>query len=251
MRFITHGDADVMVCGGTEASVNPIGIAGFCRCRALSTNYNERPMAASRPFDIDRDGFVMSEGAGILVLEELEHARARGAKIIGEIRGYGLSGDAHHITAPPSDGNGAYRCMSASTKDAGVSQDEIGYVNAHATSTPLGDVAETRAIAKLLPDTTNFAVSSTKGALGHLLGAAGSVEAIMTLKTCETGEIPPTINCHQPESECGLNYVPLVAQPWPQRQVAETGTTKPRVALTNSFGFGGTNACLCVSNWTE
>ena len=244
MRFITHGDADVMVCGGTEACLTPLAIAGFARARALSTNFNDKPCEASRPFDRDRDGFVMSEGAGVLVLESLEHAKGRGADILAEICGYGLTGDSHHMTAPPSDGDGAYRCMKAALKDAGIAAGHVGYVNAHATSTPLGDEAEVRAILRLHPAHNTLAVSSTKGALGHLLGAAGAVEVIMAVQACRTGTLPPTANCYNPNTSDNLNYVPLTTQDWPHQQ-----TAKHRVAISNSFGFGGTNSSVCVSNY--
>ncbi len=247
-RFIQHGDADVMVCGGAEASVEPLPIAGFARMRALSTNFNDNPTAASRPFDKARDGFVMSEGAGVLVLEELDHALSRKAPILGEILGYGLSGDANHITAPSTDGDGAFRCMSAALRHLSITSDMIGYVNAHATSTPLGDVAECRAISRLLGSGSevDFSVSSTKGAVGHLLGAAGSVEAIFTLLACQTGTIPPTLNCENLDEEIELDVVPLHAKQWKDKTDL---SAKQRFALTNSFGFGGTNASLCVSNF--
>ena len=235
-RLIMLDDADVMVAGGAEAAVCRLGFAGFCASRALSTGYNERPQAASRPWDKGRDGFVMGEGAGVVVLEEYDHARARGARIYGEIVGYGLSGDAHHITAPPEDGNGGYRAMQAALKRANLSAEDIDYVNAHGTSTPLGDEIEFGAVKRLLGHNSRLCMSSTKSAVGHLLGAAGAVEAIFCAKAIETGLVPPTLNLDDPSDECvGIDLVPATAQ---ERKV--------RVVLSNSFGFGGTNASLIL-----
>lgn len=232
-RLIALGDADVMVAGGAEAAVNPLGVASFAAARALSTAYNDTPQEASRPFDAGRDGFVIAEGAGSVILEDYDHARARGAKIYAEVVGYGLSGDAAHITAPSPDGSGALRAMKAALARAGVAPENIDYINAHGTSTPMGDAVECLAVNRLFAG-TGVAMSSTKGAVGHLLGAAGAVEAVYTLKALETGILPPTLNLHDPCPEsAGLNLVPLVAQ-----------DKKVRLALTNSFGFGGTNASL-------
>ena len=237
VRLIKYGDADVMVAGGAEAAVCKLGIAGFIACRALSTNFNDAPHKGSRPYDKDRDGFVMGEGAGVLVLEEYEHARARGARIYAEVLGYGLSGDAHHITAPAPDGDGGFRAMTASLKDAGVAAAEIDYINAHGTSTPLGDEIELGAIERLLGDSVEGKVmSSTKSAIGHLLGAAGSVEAAFTALAIRDQIAPPTINLDNPSVETRLDLVPHVAKPM-----------RIDVALSNSFGFGGTNASLVLA----
>jgi 3-oxoacyl-[acyl-carrier-protein] synthase II len=233
-RLIKYGDADVMIAGGAEAAVGKLGIAGFIACRALSTNFNDTPEKASRPYDKDRDGFVMGEGAGVLVLEEYEHAKARGAKIYAEVLGYGLSGDAYHITAPVSDGNGGYRAMEASMKDAGITPDQIEYINAHGTSTPLGDEIELGAVERLMGEhAAGTAMSSTKSAIGHLLGAAGSVEAAFTALAIRDQIAPPTINLDNPSVETKFDLVPHHAKPM-----------KIDLALSNSFGFGGTNASL-------
>jgi 3-oxoacyl-[acyl-carrier-protein] synthase II len=235
-RLIALDDADVMVAGGAESAVCRIGIAGFNACRALSTGYNDNPTKASRPYDKDRDGFVMGEGAGIVVLEELEHARARGAKIYGEVTGYGLSGDAYHITAPSEDGDGGYRAMQMALKRAGISPSDIDYVNAHGTST-MADGIELGAVERLLGNAASkIAMSSTKSSIGHLLGAAGSVEAIFCLLAMRDGIVPPTINLENPDVVTALDLVPLKAQ---KREV--------NVAMSNSFGFGGTNAALILS----
>lgn len=234
-RIIALDDADVMVAGGAEAALSRIGIAGFAAAKALSCNFKDNPEAASRPWDQARDGFVMGEGAGIVVLEELEHARARGAKIYGEVIGYGMSGDAYHITAPSEDGSGAYRCMAAALKRAGINSSDIDYINAHGTSTPRGDEIELKAIRRLLgEDVSGVTMSSTKSSIGHLLGAAGSVEAIFCLLAMRDGVAPPTLNLENPdESSVGMDLSPL--QPTERRI---------DVALSNSFGFGGTNASL-------
>jgi 3-oxoacyl-[acyl-carrier-protein] synthase II len=233
-RLIALGDADVMVAGGTESPVNRISLAGFAACRALSTGFNDTPERASRPYDRDRDGFVMGEGAGAVVVEEYEHAQRRGARIYGELIGYGLSGDAYHITAPAEDGDGAFRCMSAAIRRAGVSPSDIDYINAHGTSTPLGDEIELKAVERLVGNAAgNIAMSSTKSSIGHLLGAAGAVEAIFCLLAMRDGVVPPTLNLDNPSVATSIDLVPHTAR---QRPV--------EVALSNSFGFGGTNASL-------
>lgn len=243
-RFIQHNDADVMVCGATEACVNPLSIAGFCRLRALSTSFNDKPAEASRPFDKNRDGFVMGEGACVFILEELEHAKNRNAPIYGEILGYGLSGDASHLTSPSQDGKGARLAMERALNDANLNPSDIGYVNAHATSTPMGDSIEARAIQKIFSGNDNFAVSSTKGCHGHLLGAAGTLECLFALLACRDGILPPTINFTQPEDEFkDMNFVPNTAQEWK--------TDKRRIAIKNSFGFGGTNVSLVVGEYRK
>jgi len=233
-RMIALDDADVMVAGGTESPVNRLSLAGFAACRALSTGFNDQPEKASRPYDKDRDGFVMGEGAGIVVLEEYEHAKARGAKIYGEVIGYGMSGDAHHITAPASDGNGGFRSMSAALKRAGIDASDIDYINAHGTSTPLGDEIELGAVTRLLGNAApNAVMSSTKSAIGHLLGAAGAVESIFSLLAMRDNIAPPTINLDNPSVETEIN---LAANKPVEKEI--------NVALSNSFGFGGTNASL-------
>jgi len=233
-RLIAMGDADVMVAGGTESCVNRIALAGFAACRALSTNFNDNPTAASRPYDKDRDGFVMGEGAGVVVLEEYERAKARGARIYGEVIGYGLSGDAYHITAPSEDGDGGFRCMTAAVKRAGISPGDIDYINAHGTSTPLGDEIELGSVTRLLGNAAgDAAMSSTKSAIGHLLGAAGSVEAIFSLLAMRDNIAPPTLNLDNPSVDSVINLVPKT----PVKKRID-------IALSNSFGFGGTNASL-------
>ena len=233
-RLIALGDADVMVAGGTESPINRISLAGFAACRALSTGFNDTPERASRPYDRDRDGFVMGEGAGAVVLEEYEHARRRGARIYAELIGYGLSGDAFHITAPAEDGDGAFRCMTAAIRRAGISPAEIDYINAHGTSTPLGDEIELKAVERLVGNAAgNMAMSSTKSSIGHLLGAAGAVEAVFCLLAIRDGIVPPTLNLDNPSVATPIDLVPRAAR---QRPV--------NIALSNSFGFGGTNASL-------
>ena len=240
-RMVALDDADVMVAGGAEAAVCRIGMAGFAAARALSTGYNEDPQRGSRPWDTGRDGFVMGEGAGIVVLEELEHAKARGATIYAEVKGYGMSGDAYHITAPAEDGDGGFRAMQAALKRAGLTADDIDYVNAHGTSTPLGDLIEAGAVRRLLGDAvSNVSMSSTKSATGHLLGAAGAIEAIYSVKAVQTGDLPPTLNLESPEEAVAdFDLVPL-----------KTRNREVRNAMSNSFGFGGTNASLIVGKVT-
>jgi len=234
-RMIRDGDADAFLAGGSEAAIVPLGIGGFAAMRALSTRNNE-PTQASRPWDRDRDGFVMGEGGGVLVLEELEHAKKRGARIYAEVAGYGLTADAYHMSAPLPDGAGAKRCMAMALKKSGLNSEEVDYVNAHGTSTPMGDVCETNAVKLMFGDhAKKLSVSSSKSMTGHLLGAAGVVETVVCVKTIETGIVPPTINLENPSPECDLDYTPLKAK---ERKV--------RVALNNSFGFGGHNATLIV-----
>jgi 3-oxoacyl-[acyl-carrier-protein] synthase II len=233
-RIIQYDDADVMIAGGAEAAICRLGVAGFAASRALSTDFNDEPTRASRPFDRDRDGFVMGEGAGIVVLEEYEHAKRRGAKIYGELIGYGMAGDAYHLTAPAEDGSGAFRSMQMALKRSGLRTDQIDYVNAHGTSTPMGDGIEVGAVKRLFGDDAyKLSMSSTKSAIGHLLGAAGSVEAIYSLLALRDQLVPPTLNLENPSEGCDIDLVPLVAK---ERQV--------RYVLSNSFGFGGTNASL-------
>lgn len=234
-RLIAFDDADVMVAGGSEAAICRVGVGGFAACRALSTGYNDTPERASRPFDKGRDGFVIAEGAGVVVLEEYEHAKKRGAKIYGEVIGYGLSGDAYHVTSPAEDGSGGFRAMQAALKRAQINPDQVDYINAHGTSTPLGDDIELGATKRLFGDAMKkISLSSTKSAIGHLLGAAGAVEAIFSLMAIKTGVVPPTLNLDDPSDvAAGLDLVPHTAK---QRNV--------NIALSNSFGFGGTNASL-------
>jgi 3-oxoacyl-[acyl-carrier-protein] synthase II len=235
-RIIMMDDADVMIAGGAESCISSLGIAGFIACRALSTNFNDTPEKASRPYDKDRDGFVMGEGAGVVVLESLEHAQARGAKIYAEIIGYGMSGDAYHVTAPAEDGDGAYRCMKAALRRSQTMPSEIDYINAHGTSTPLGDEIELRAVERLLGnDAAGLHMSSTKSAIGHLLGAAGAVEAIFSTLAIRDNICPPTLNLDNPSMETKINLVPKVAV---KKQI--------NTVLSNSFGFGGTNASLLL-----
>ena len=232
-RSVMHGDADVMLAGGSEYATTVTALGGFCSARAMTTR-NDEPEKASRPFDRDRDGFVLSNGAGCLVLEELEHARSRGANIYAELIGFGMSGDAYHITSPPEDGEGARKCMTAAMNDAGIDPAEVDYLNAHGTSTPVGDKGETHAVKRAFGDAANnLAVSSTKSCTGHLLGAAGVVEAIFSILAIRDQVLPPTINLDNPDPECDLDYVPHSAR-----------DARIRTAISNSFGFGGTNASL-------
>jgi 3-oxoacyl-[acyl-carrier-protein] synthase II len=236
-RLIALGDADVMVAGGAEAAVNRLGVASFAAVRALSTGFNDRPELASRPFDKGRDGFVIAEGSGVLVLEELEHAKARGANIYAEIIGYGLSGDANHITAPAPDGSGGFRAMKAALDRAGIGPESVDYINAHGTSTPVGDGIECVAVKRLFgAHIDKLSMSSTKSSVGHLLGAAGAVEAVYTIMALKTGVLPPTLNLEDVSEECeGIDLVPNEAR---QKDI--------KIALSNSFGFGGTNASLVL-----
>jgi 3-oxoacyl-[acyl-carrier-protein] synthase II len=235
-RLIALGDADVMVAGGTESPINRLAMAGFCAMRALSTNFNDTPQKASRPYDRDRDGFVMGEGAGIVVLEEYEHAKKRGARVYAEIIGYGMSGDAYHITAPTPDGDGAFRCMSMAMKRAGITASDLDYINAHGTSTPLGDEIELGAAHRLLGNAAStVSMSSTKSSTGHLLGAAGAVETIFCILAIRDSIAPPTINLDNPSVDTAIDLVPQKPR---QREI--------KVALSNSFGFGGTNASVIV-----
>ena len=239
-RMIERGDADAMICGGTEAAVTPMGIGGFAAMRALSTR-NAEPERASRPWDKDRDGFVVGEGAGILILEELEFARQRGARVLAEVVGYGMSGDAFHVTAPPDTGDGAFRVMRNALRDAGIQPEQVQYINAHGTSTEVGDRAETAAIKRAFGDHAyKLAVSSTKSMTGHLLGGAGGIEAGITVLAILGQIAPPTINYETPDPQCDLDYVPNQARPM-----------KIEYALSNSFGFGGTNGCLIFKRYSD
>ncbi|KAL7809936.1 3-oxoacyl synthase [Trichoderma gracile] len=241
-RFIAHGDADVMLAGGAESCIHPLTFAGFGRARSLTTAYNDRPQLACRPFDANRDGFVIAEGAAVCVLEELEHAKARGAKIYAEVRGYGCSGDAHHMTAPREDGHGAYMAMKKALRSAGIKPSQVDYVNAHATSTQVGDSAEAAAIRRIMlgeegvSSESQVTVSGTKGAIGHLLGAAGAIEALFCILAIDQGIVPATLNLERPDVGVDFNFVPVKSQ---EKEV--------RVALSNSFGFGGTNSTLVFS----
>ena len=235
--LIKNGKADLMVCGGAEAAICPLGIAGFSAARALCNSFNDQPTKGSRPWDKDRSGFVMGEGAGVLVLEELEHAQNRNAQIYGEIKGYGMSGDAFHITKPAEDGNGGYRAMEMALKESGLDTDQIQYVNAHGTSTPVGDIIELRAVERLFGANKNLFMSSNKSAIGHLLGAAGAVEAVFCFKSLQTKILPPTLNLDNPEISTNINLIPHEAISKPVDNI-----------ISNSFGFGGTNASLIFGN---
>jgi 3-oxoacyl-[acyl-carrier-protein] synthase II len=238
-RSIQHGDATIMLAGGAEMPITPLGLGGFAAARALSTR-NDDPQAASRPWDKGRDGFVLGDGAGVLVLEEYEHAKARGAKIYAEYAGFGMSGDAHHMTSPPENGEGAAHSMTNALRDAGMNPSEVNYINAHGTSTPAGDVAECRAVKSVFAnDLSNLAVSSTKSMIGHLLGAAGAVEAIFGVLAIKDQVAPPTINLDDPEDECDINLVPHTAQ-----------EMAINASLSNSFGFGGTNGTLVFKKFS-
>jgi len=233
-RLVALGDADVMLAGGAESPINRLSMAGFAACKALSTNFNDQPQKASRPYDKDRDGFVMGEGSGVMVLEALDHALARGAHIYGEVVGYGMSGDAYHITSPSEDGDGAFRCMQVALKRAGITPSELDYINAHGTSTPVGDEIELRALERLVGDAAGtISMSSTKSATGHLLGAAGAIEAIFSVLAIRDGKVPPTLNLDHPSVQTEVDLVPH-----------QSKAKKVDVALSNSFGFGGTNASL-------
>ncbi len=239
-KIISRGDADAMISGGTEAAITPMGVGGFAAMRALSTR-NDEPERSSRPWDTDRDGFVIGEGSGILILEELEFARKRGAKILAEVIGYGMSGDANHITQPSEDGDGGCRVMRNAMRDAKISPEQVDYINAHGTSTPIGDKLETIAIKRALGDhASKVAVSSTKSMTGHLLGGAGGLEAGVTVMALINQCLPPTINIDNQDPECDLDYVPNKAR-----------QTKVEIAMSNSFGFGGTNGCLVFKRWSE
>jgi 3-oxoacyl-[acyl-carrier-protein] synthase II len=237
-RSVSRGDCDVAITGGSESTICPLAVGGFNAMKALSRN-NENPEKASRPFDRDRDGFIISEGGGMLILEELEHARSRGAKILAEVIGFGLSGDGFHMAAPPEDGNGAVRCMQMALDDAGLVPGDIDYINAHGTSTPLNDVVETRAIKAVFGEHANkLAISSTKSMTGHMLGGAGGIESVFLALSIHHQIIPPTINLENPDPECDLDYVPNKAR-----------ETTIRTALSNSFGFGGTNAVIAMKKF--
>ena len=239
-RMIQRGDADIMICGGAEATIRMVGMAGFCALRAMSTR-NDEPERASRPFDIDRDGFVMGEGAGVLVLESLEHAKKRGAKIYAEVVGYGMSADAYHMTDPAPGGEGAVRCMRMAIRDAGLDLQDVDYINAHGTSTPVGDKSEIAAIKTVFGDeASRILVNSTKSMTGHLLGAAGGLEAIISTLVINKGVVPPTINVDNQDPECDLDVVPNQAR-----------EAKVDVAMSNSFGFGGHNATLILKRYEE